>query len=164
MWKLKSAREQTLSYVGKGKGESLLSFFRTPPLPQQEVHRVEKEIVTLRFWNDQGYHKYLRWAWEFWRPDMKRAKWSFRVLKKIIWPPPYWKARRPWGRGCLKLIHWFCTAHLWHPLLHVTRWRHEKKKSEVPLLKWSWLKRNAIRIFASGCFWPRWDSVCWECV
>ena len=43
MWKLKLAREQTLSYVGKGKGESLLSFSRTPPLPQQEVQGVEKE-------------------------------------------------------------------------------------------------------------------------
>ena len=56
-------------------------------------------------------------------------------------------------------IRWFCTAHL---LPRITRWPPWKRacQQKVTLLKWSWLKRNAIRIF--GCVWflPRWDSAC----
>ena len=55
----------------------------------------------------------------------------------------------------LKVIP-FCTAHL---LLRITRWPPLKRACEVTLWKWSWLKRNAIGIFACGCFLPRWDSV-----
>ena len=38
------------------------------------------------------------------------------------------------------------------------------KKSNEVTLKWSWLKRTAIGIFACGCFLPRRDSmsVCWD--
>ena len=38
-----------------------------------------------------------------------------------------------------------------------------KRACEVTLLKWSWLKRNVIAIFACDCFLPRWDSMWWEC-
>ena len=60
----------------------------------------------------------------------------------------------------VKVIPWFCTAHL---LLRITRWPPWKRACEVTLLKRRWPKRNAIAIFACGCFLPRWDSVWWEC-
>ena len=64
------------------------------------------------------------------------------------------------SKHCLKLIRWFCSAYL---LLRLARWPLWKRVSEVALLKWSWLKGNAIGILACGSFLPRWDSVCWEC-
>ena len=60
----------------------------------------------------------------------------------------------------VKVIPWFCTAHL---LLRITRWPPWKRACEVTLLKARWPKRNAIAIFAYGCFLPRWDSMWWEC-
>ena len=61
----------------------------------------------------------------------------------------------------VKVIRWFCDAHL---LLHILRWPPWEKASQVTMLKWSWLKRNAIGNFTCSCFLPRWDSMCWECV
>ena len=57
----------------------------------------------------------------------------------------------------LKVIHWFCTAHL---LLRITRWPPLKRAFEVTPLKWSRLKRNAIGIFACGCFSCRGETHC----
>ena len=61
----------------------------------------------------------------------------------------------------VKVIRWFCDAHL---LLHISRWPPWEKASQVTMLKWSWLKRNAFGNFTCSCLLPRWDSMCWECV
>ena len=78
-----------------------------------------------------------------------------------------WKGRAYWKGGggaffereALKVIRWFCTVHL---LLRTTRWLPSKRSSKVTL-KWSWLKRNAIRILGCGWFLLRWDWMCWGC-
>ena len=103
MWKLKSACKQTLSYVGKGKAESPLLLPHPAP-PPTGGSRSRERGITRRFWNDQGYHQYLRRAWEFWRPDMRRAKWSCRVIK-------------------------ISNKFLWHLLLRITRWPPRRNKN-----------------------------------
>ena len=66
----------------------------------------------------------------------------------------YFSCRRIWKHvnlvffcfaGAIYVIRWFWTAYL---LLRITRWPPWKRASEEKLLKWCWLKRNAIKIFS----------------
>ena len=83
------------------------------------------------------------------RCQLSSVHWS-AVKPESDLTPKWYKMTLNW-LFTSKVIHWFCTAHLLLP------W---KRASKVKLLKWNWL---IIRIFASGCFLPKWDSMFWEC-
>ena len=142
---------------------SKLRFFFAKDRMAPEANRFNSFLRILRKCNFFGKKTNKQKSHKSLFESLSKNAWKYMELKYLDQLRKKTSVVSSWLRShspSHSVIRWFCTAHL---LLRITRWLLWKRASAVTLLKWSWLKRNAIGIFACGCFLPRADSMCWEC-